>query len=90
VPVLLEVGDVLLFTDSLMHGGMTRTNPDGERRVVIYRYGVSWARTRYGYQYSEALLARLTPARRRILQPQPPIAAGEQRIPQEVVFNTVG
>jgi len=54
-----------------MHGGGSRTNP-GERRIVIYRYGVSWAATRFGYTYSQTLLDRLTPERRRIMQPIPP------------------
>jgi hypothetical protein len=39
---------------------------------VIYRYGVSWGNTRHGYRYSEELLARLTPERRKILQPVSP------------------
>ena len=72
IEVYLEKGDALLFVDGLMHGGGSRTNP-GERRVVIYRYGVSWGATRYGYQYSPALLERLTPERRNILQPIPPL-----------------
>ena len=62
-----------MFVDGLMHGGGSRTHPEGERRVVIYRYGVSWAASRYGYEYSQALLDRLTPARRKILQPIPPL-----------------
>lgn len=69
--VHLNKGDALLFVDALMHGASARTNP-GERRVVIYRYGVSWGNTRYGYQYSQELLDRLTPERRAILQPIPP------------------
>jgi hypothetical protein len=77
VEVYLETGDALLFVDGLMHGGGSRTN-SGERRVVIYRYGVSWGATRYGYEYSPALLERLTPERRKILQPIPPL-----RPPQE-------
>jgi hypothetical protein len=72
IPVHLKRGDALLFVDGLMHGGSLRTNP-GERRVVIYRYGVSWASTRFGYEYSQALLDRLTPERRKILQPIPPL-----------------
>ena len=86
VPVYMKAGDALVFTDSLMHGGMSRTNGDGARRVTIYRYGVSWARTRYGYEYSPELLARLTPARRKLLQPQLPIRPGEDRIPTEALF----
>jgi hypothetical protein len=69
--VRLEAGDALLFVDGIAHGAASRTNP-GERRVVIYRYGVSWGNTRYGYAYSDALLDSLTPERRRILQPIPP------------------
>jgi len=71
VEAYLEKGDALLFVDALSHGSATRTNP-GERRVVIYRYGPSWGNTRYGYQYSQSLLDRLTPARRKILEPIPP------------------
>lgn len=61
----------MLFTDALAHGAATRTNP-GERRTVIYRYSPSRGNTRAGYQYSDELLARLTPERRKILQPIPP------------------
>ncbi len=46
VPACLEKGDALLFVDGLMHGGASRTNPEGERRVVIYRYGARWGSTR--------------------------------------------
>ncbi len=69
--VHLHKGDALLFVDAIMHGASARTNP-GERRVVIYRYGPSWGATRHGFQYSQELLARLTPERRKILQPIPP------------------
>jgi ectoine hydroxylase-related dioxygenase (phytanoyl-CoA dioxygenase family) len=51
IPAYLKAGDALLFVDSLMHGAASRTN-DGERRIVILRYGPSWARTRFGYEYS--------------------------------------
>ena len=71
IEVHLKKGDALLFVDSLAHGASSRTNP-GERRVTIYRYGVSWGNTRYGYQYSQDLLDRLTPERRAILQPITP------------------
>lgn len=71
VPVYLEKGDAILFVDGIMHGGSSRTNA-GERRITIYRYGPPWAATRFGYEYSPALLERLTPARRKILQPVPP------------------
>lgn len=71
IPVYLKAGDALLFVDGLMHGGSSRTNP-GERRIIIYRYGPSWGATRFGYEYSQTLLNRLTPERRAILQPIPP------------------
>jgi ectoine hydroxylase-related dioxygenase (phytanoyl-CoA dioxygenase family) len=72
VPVYLKRGDALLFVDGLMHGGSSRTNP-GERRVTIYRYGPLWAATRFGYSYSQELLDRLPPERRKLLQPVPPL-----------------
>lgn len=71
IEVHLQAGDALLFVDALMHGATERTTP-GERRAVIYRYGPIWGSSRYGYSYSDELLARLTPARRKILQPIPP------------------
>ena len=68
--VHLKKGDAICFVDGITHGASPRTNP-GERRVVIYRYGVSWGSTRHGYRYSQELLNRLTPERRRILEPIP-------------------
>ena len=65
-----------------MHGGSSRTS-DGERRITIYRYGPSWGRTRYGYQYSNELLDTLTPERRKILEPRVPMFPGDTRIPME-------
>lgn len=73
VEVHLKKGDALLFVDGISHGASSRTNP-GERRVVIYRYGVSWGATRRGYRYSEELLNRLTSERRKILQPITPVS----------------
>ncbi len=70
VEVHLKAGDAILFVDGICHGASARTNP-GERRVVIYRYGVSWGNTRNGFRYSDELLARVTPAQRKILQPIP-------------------
>ncbi len=66
--VHLNKGDALLFVDAIAHGSSSRTN-EGERRVVIYRYGPSWGSSYRGFQYSDELLARLTPERRKILQP---------------------
>jgi len=71
IEVNLNAGDALMFVDALMHGATERTTP-GERRATIYRYGPSWGNTRYGYQYSPELLERLTPERRKILQPITP------------------
>lgn len=73
VPVYMKAGDAVLFVDGIMHGGSSRTNPDGERRVTIFRYGPLWGATRFGYEYSQALLDRLTPERRKILQPIAPL-----------------
>lgn len=73
VPVYMKAGDAVLFVDGIMHGGSSRTKPDGERRVTIYRYGPLWGATRFGYEYSQALLDRLTPERRKILQPIAPL-----------------
>jgi ectoine hydroxylase-related dioxygenase (phytanoyl-CoA dioxygenase family) len=77
IEVNLKAGDALMFVDALMHGATERTNP-GERRVVIYRYGPIWGRTRHGFEYSEELLARLTPPRRKVLQPDPRRLPGTQ------------
>lgn len=79
IEVHLNAGDVLLFCDGITHGGSSRTTTEGERRVVIYRYGASWAATRHGYRYSPELLARLTPERRKILEPIKPRNPGEVR-----------
>jgi ectoine hydroxylase-related dioxygenase (phytanoyl-CoA dioxygenase family) len=80
VPALMKKGSALLFVDGVMHGGSSRTAP-GERRIVIFRYGPSWGRSRFGYTFSDELLSRLTPERRRILDPVPNIYPGERRIP---------
>jgi ectoine hydroxylase-related dioxygenase (phytanoyl-CoA dioxygenase family) len=76
IPVYMKAGDALLFCDGMMHGGSSRTKDGGERRVTIFRYGPLWGATRYGYEYSEALLNRLTPERRKILQPVAPLRPG--------------
>ena len=81
VPVHLKAGDALLFVDGLMHGGSSRTNA-GERRITIYRYGPIWGSQRFGYQPSNELLERVTPARRRIIQPVQPIYPGEEKMGQ--------
>jgi hypothetical protein len=77
IPVHLNKGDALLFVDGLMHGGSSRSKTEGERRVTIYRYGPLWASTRFGYEYSKALLDRVTPERRKILQPVKQLRQGD-------------
>jgi len=72
IEVHLDAGDVLLFCDGIAHGGSSRTTTEGERRVVIYRYGPSWGSTRHGYAYSDDLLSRLSPEQRAILRPIQP------------------
>jgi hypothetical protein len=84
VEVHAKAGDALLFVDSMMHGGSSRTTLDGERRVIILRYGPPWVRSRFGYVWSDALLERLDEHRRFVLQPQPPIMAGDPRIPLDL------
>ena len=69
IEVQLNAGDAILFVDCISHGSAKRVNP-GKRRIMVFRYGPSWGNFRHGYQPSEALLARLTPERRQIVQPQ--------------------
>lgn len=69
VEIHMKAGDALLFVDGISHGSARRANP-GIRRVVVYRYGPSWGNFRHGYLPSPELLERLTPERRKIVQPQ--------------------
>jgi hypothetical protein len=66
-----------------MHGGSSRTTP-GERRVVILRYGPPWARPRFGYTLSPEFLERLTPERRRIMDPIPTMHTGSRAVPLDL------
>ena len=68
VEVHMKTGDALLFQDFLCHGSAERTNP-GQRRMVVFRYLASVFAHRWGYVPSPELLSRLTPARRKIIQP---------------------
>lgn len=72
IEVYMDPGDALVFVDSTCHGSAKRVN-EGTRRICVYRYGPSWGNFRHGYRPSEELLERLTPERRRIVQPQEPI-----------------
>ncbi len=69
IEVHLKKGDAAVFVDTLAHGSAKRSNA-GTRRVIIYRYGPSWGNFRHGYEASPELLDRLTPERRRVVQPQ--------------------
>jgi len=80
VPMHCRAGDALVFVDACMHGGSTRTSP-GDRRVIILRYGPPWATPRFGYRLSPEFLDRLTPERRRIMQPIAPIEPGSSDVP---------
>ena len=68
VEVFLNAGDALLFVDSLCHGSAKRIN-EGERRIVVYRYGPSWGFFRHPYRPSKKLLNRLTDFQRKIVMP---------------------
>ena len=75
----LKAGDAVMFTDACTHGASVRTN-DGERRVLVYRYSSFWTRNTNGFEPSEELLARLTPERRKIIQPIEPIKLPSQSV----------
>ena len=77
IEVHLKAGDAIIFTDHIMHGSAARRNP-GQRRISVYRYGVSWGRLRHPYRPSRALLARLGKPARGIVEPQPEILAPPQ------------
>ena len=64
--VHMQAGDALIFVDACCHGSARRSNP-GERRISVYRYGSAWNRTRWGYEPSDALLARLNPFARSLV-----------------------
>jgi len=82
--VHLKKGDAIMFTDALCHGSAARLNP-GERRIMVYRYSPHGVMPRYNYVASDELLARLTPERRRIVQPVPPRLAPGRIIEGQVV-----
>jgi hypothetical protein len=79
IQIQMQAGDALLFVDAISHGSAKRVNP-GIRRIVVYRYGPSWGNFRHGYQPSPELLERLTPGRRRIVQPQRPLPRVPNRL----------
>jgi hypothetical protein len=79
IEVHMNAGDALLFVDCISHGSAKRVT-EGERRIMVYRYGPSWGNFRHGYQVSPELLERLTPAQRQIVHPQRPIARDPQKV----------
>ena len=68
IEVHLNAGDAILFVDAIMHGSARRVN-EGQRRIVVYRYGPSWGFFRHAYRPSTELLQRLTPVQRSIVMP---------------------
>jgi len=72
IEVYMKPGDAILFVDTLAHGSAKRVK-EGNRRILVYRYGPSWGNFRHGYQPSPELLERLTPQRRQIVAPQKPL-----------------
>jgi hypothetical protein len=80
IEVHMKAGDALCFVDAMAHGSARRVNP-GNRRIAVYRYGPSWGSFRHGYQPSPELLARLTPQRRQIVQPQQLLPREPQKQP---------
>ena len=79
IEVHLKAGDALIFTDAIMHGSAARRNA-GQRRISVYRYGVSWGRWRHPYRPSAALVARLDQRARKIVQPDETILAPPQTL----------
>lgn len=80
IEVHLKAGDALLFVDALSHGSAKRVN-EGERRIVVYRYGPSWGFFRHPYRPSLELLERLTPEQRQIVMPHEKVLAPPDCIP---------
>ena len=72
VHIHMDAGDVILFVDALCHGSAKRVN-QGDRRIIVFRYGPSWGNFRYGYRVSDELVARLTPERLQIVRPKAPL-----------------
>ena len=79
-PLELRPGQFLISEDGKVycaaHGAGFRSN-EGERRILLYRYGPGWGNNRYGYEPSAELIERLTPERRKIIQPKPPLMPPE-------------
>jgi len=71
--IFMKAGDAIVFADTICHGSARRVN-EGQRRIVVQRYGPSWGFFRHGYRPSKELLERLTPERRQIVWPHDVLA----------------
>lgn len=80
IEIHMQAGDALLFVDAIAHGSARRVN-DGQRRIVVYRYGPSWGFFRHPYRPTRALLNRLTPEQRQIVMPHQAIKREPNRLP---------
>jgi len=65
-----SAGDALMFVDAIMHGSAERVKP-GPTPHGILSLPPELGRLRYPFKISEAMLARLTPERPTIIEPQP-------------------
>ena len=69
MPVQADPGDAIIFSEAMTHGSMVNTS-GRLRRTLYFCYSQSWTTdwTNQGLRFSDALLDRLTPERRAILQ----------------------
>ena len=84
----LAAGDLLIFTEALIHGTMP-WNAGHERRALLYKYSPghsTWAQQ--GYNMSDYAKFELTDQRRRIMQP--PSIGGRQPSVQDTDYLKVG
>ncbi len=80
IEVFMKAGDALIFTDTICHGSAKRTRVEGQRRIIVYRYGPSWGMFRHGYRPSPELLDRLTPQQRKIVWPHEVLSRTPNRL----------
>ena len=69
IEVHLAAGDAIVFVAAPCPGSARRPQP-GDRRTCVFRYGPSWGNFRWGYEPSDALVARLNPLAKKIVRPQ--------------------
>lgn len=80
--IRMQAGDALLFVDAISHGSACRVN-QGQRRIMVFRYGPSWGFFRHAYRPSRALLERLTAEQRQIVYPHEHKLYPPQESPRE-------